>query len=144
VAFLRHVGPFATAEATFGRLLAWAGGRGLLQPGTLVLGICPDDPDVTPADKLRMDCCVTVAESFRPEGGEVGVQTVAGGDHAVVTHRGPYSRLGETYRWLYGVWLPGSGREPADAPPFEVYRNTPGETPPEDLLTDVHLPLAPR
>ena len=31
--------------------------------------------------------------------------------------------------------------EPADAPPFEVYRNEPGETPPEALLTDICVPL---
>ncbi len=143
VAFIRQVGPFALAEATFGRLLAWASGCGLLHPGTLVLGICPDDPAVTPADKLRLDCCLAVDESVRPEG-EIGVQTVAGGEHAVVTHRGPYSRLGDTYHWIYSVWLPTSGREPANTPPFEVYRNSPGETPPDDLLTDVYVPLEPR
>ncbi len=77
-------------------------------------------------------------------GGEVGVQTLEGGEYAVITHRGPYPRLGETYRWLYGVWLPTSGREPRHAPPFEVYRNSPQETAPEDLLTDIHLPLEPR
>ena len=40
--------------------------------------------------------------------------------------------------------MPASGREPGDAPPFEVYRNSPGETPADDLLTDIHVPLAPR
>jgi AraC family transcriptional regulator len=143
VAFIRHVGPFAAAEPAFQRLFIWAGRRGLFRPDTLVLGICPDDPDVTPAEKIRFDCCLTVEDLVKPEG-EVGFQEVAGGDYAVATHRGPYDRLGETYRWLYGVWLPASGREPADAPPFEVYRNTPGETPPEDLLTDVYVPLEPR
>jgi AraC family transcriptional regulator len=143
VAFIRHVGPFDKVEPTFGRLAAWAGRQGLFRPGTQMLGICLDDPDVTPADKIRFDCCIPVDDSVSPEG-EVGVQTIAGGDHAVVTHQGPYSRLGETYGWLYGVWLPTSGREPANAPPFEVYRNSPADTPAEELLTDLCLPLAPR
>jgi AraC family transcriptional regulator len=143
VVFIRHVGPFDTAEPAFQRLFSWAGRRGLFRPDTLVIGICPDDPDVTPPEKIRFDCCLTVSDSVKPEG-EVGVQAVAGGEHAVATHRGPYSRLGETYRWLYGVWLPTSGREPGDAPPFEVYRNSPGETPPEDLLTDIYVPLESR
>lgn len=143
IAFLRHVGPYTTAGPTFGRLMAWAGPRGLLGPGTLVLGVCHDDPDVTPAEKIRFDCGLTVGDRVAAEG-DIGVQTLEGGDYAVVTHRGPYSGLGETYRWLYGTWLPTSGREPRHAPPFEVYRNSPQQVAPEDLLTDVYLPLEPR
>jgi AraC family transcriptional regulator len=143
VAFVRHLGPFETVGPAFQRLFSWAGPRGLFRPDTLILGICPDDPDVTPPDKLRFDCCLTVDESVQPQG-EIGVQNVAGGEYAVATHRGPYSQLAEAYRWLYGVWLPASGRQPGDTPPFEVYRNSPGDTPPEALLTDIYLPLEPR
>jgi AraC family transcriptional regulator len=143
VAFLRHVGPFSQVGSTFQRLFAWAGQRALLGPAAQALGICHDDPDVTSADKLRYDCCVTVADSVTGEG-DVGVQTLAGGEYVVVTHRGPYEKLPETWRWLYGTWLPTSGREPADGPPFEVYRNSPADTAPEALLTDVCVPLAPR
>ncbi len=143
IAFLRHVGPYDTAGPTCRRLMAWAGPRGLLGPGTLVLGVCHDDPDVTPAEKIRFDCILTVSDRVAAEW-DIGVQTLEGGEYAVVTHRGPYSRLGETYRWLYGVWLPTSGREPRHAPPFEVYRNSPQEVAPEELVTNVYLPLEPR
>jgi AraC family transcriptional regulator len=141
VAFLRHVGPYNACGPTFGRLAAWAGPRGLLGPGAMCLGVCSDDPDVTPADKCRMDCCVTVPDDFNGDG-EVAAQTLPGGPHAVLTHRGPYEGLPESYRWLYGAWLPASGREPGNAPPFEVYRNNPQTTPPGELLTDICLPLA--
>ena len=30
---------------------------------------------------------------------------------------------------------------PADAPPFDIYRNSPAFTAPENLITDIHLPL---
>jgi AraC family transcriptional regulator len=143
VAFLRHVGPYQTVGPTFQRLAGWAGPRGLFRPGVLLLGVCHDDPDVTPADKIRYDCCITVDDQFRPEG-DFGVQTVAGGEYAVLTHRGPYETLGESYRWLYGTWLPTSGREPGHAPPFEVYLNSSGDVAPKDLLTEICVPLAPR
>src|SRR5262245_22088261 len=97
VAFLRHVGPYLDVGPTFQRLMAWAGRRGLFGPDTVVLGICLDDPEVTPPDKIRYDCCVTAGEHVRPEG-EVGVQTVEGGEYAALTHVGPYERLGEAYR----------------------------------------------
>jgi AraC family transcriptional regulator len=143
VAFLRHLGPYQSVGPTFERLAGWAGQRGLFGPNTLMLGVCHDDPDVTPPDKIRYDCCVTVDERVGGEG-EIGVQTLDGGECAVVTHRGPYATLGESYRWLYGVWLPTSGREPGNAPPFEVYCNSPRDTPPEELLTDICVPLKPR
>jgi AraC family transcriptional regulator len=141
VAFLRHVGPYPNVGETFGRLGAWAGPRGLIGPQTKMACVYHDDPEVTAPDKLRADCAITVGEEFRPEG-EVGVQTLDGGDYAVLTHRGPYEGLAEAYRWLYGTWLPASGRELRDRPPFEVYLNTPADTPPEGLVTEIHLALA--
>jgi AraC family transcriptional regulator len=141
VAFLRHVGPYDDGLGrTWDRLMAWAGPRGLLGPGTKFLGIDHDNPHVTPADKLRYDACIATDRPFAPEG-EIGVQTVPGGQYAVATHRGPYEKMHETYAQLYGDWLPRSGHEPADAPSFQLYRNSPRDTAPEDLLTDVYVPL---
>lgn len=143
VAFIRHVGPYGEAGPAFQRICGWAGRKGLFGPNTLVLGVCHDDPEVTPADKIRFDCCVSVGENVPPEG-EIGVQTIEGGPYAVVRHVGPYEKLGQTYRWLYGTWLPSSGRELRNAPAYEVYRNSPQDSPPEKLITDIHLPLEPR
>jgi AraC family transcriptional regulator len=143
VAFLRHVGPYPEVGPTFQKLAAWAGRRGLFQAGSLMIGVGYDDPAVTPADKLRFDCCVTVADQFQPDG-EVSVQTIEGGECAILTHDGPYEGLGDSYRWLYGTWLPASGREPRNAPPFEIYHNSPMNAAPEDLRTDICVPLAPR
>ncbi|MHC4093338.1 MAG: AraC family transcriptional regulator [Planctomycetota bacterium] len=143
VAFMRHVGPYDQVGATWGKLCAWAGPRGLLGPQTAMLGLCHDDPEVTPPDKIRYDACLPVGGDFEGQG-EVGVQEIAGGDYAVTTHRGPYEKLGETYARLCGQWLPGSGRELRSAPGFEIYRNSPQNTAPQDLLTEVYLPLEPR
>lgn len=140
VAFMRHVGPYAECGKTWERFLAWAGAGGLLQPGAMILGLCHDDPEVTSPDKIRYDACLTVDEDFRPEG-EVGVQEIAGGTYAVTTHFGPYDKLGETYAALCGQWAPQSGREMRSEPCFEVHLNAPENTDPEDLLTDIYLPL---
>jgi AraC family transcriptional regulator len=45
------------------------------------------------------------------------------------------------YDWLYGQWLPQSGRLPADAPCVEEYLNNPRTTAPTELLSDIYLPL---
>jgi len=140
VAFMRHVGPYAEVGATWDRLLPWLGKEGLLGGDTQCIGICHDDPEVTPPDRIRYDACVTVDERFAPAG-DIGIQTIPGGEYAVVTHFGSYSKLGETYANLLGIWLPRSGWTLRFTPCFEVYLNDPGSTEPEDLLTDIYAPL---
>jgi len=140
VAFMRHVGPYDEVGETRDRLMPLLGKEGLLGGDTHFIGICHDDPDVTPKDKIRYDACVSVDKSFQPWG-EIGVQTIWGGDYAVTTHFGSYNGLGETYTRLLGQWAPRSGRELGTNPCFEIYLNDPQSTEPEDLLTDIYAPL---
>ena len=140
VAFLRHVGPYAECGPTFQKLLAWAGGRGLLGPGTEILGLSHDDPAVTEPSKIRFDCCVRVDADFQAEG-EILSQQVEGGRYAVLRHQGPYTELLSAYQWFFGVWLSESKEELRDICPYEVYLSDPEQTPPEELLTDIYLPL---
>jgi len=140
VAFMRHVGPYSEVAALWQKFAGWAFSRGLFGKGK-VLSVTHDDPDVTPPEKLRLDACIEVDGSFQPEG-EVGVQEVRGGKYAVATHKGPYDGLAATYCALYGQWLPANNHQPAKAPCFEVYLNNPQFTKPEDLVTDVYVPIA--
>ena len=142
VAFIRHVGPYHEVGGTWEKLMMLLGKEGLLGAETQFMGICHDDPGVTPPDKVRYDACVTVDEHFQPQG-EIGVQVIAGGEHAVLTHFGPYNKLGESYARLLGQWLPRSGRTLRSTPCFDVYLNSPENTEPEDLVTDLYAPLEP-
>jgi len=143
VAFVRHVGAYDQVGAAWQRLMSLAGPLGLFGPGMLMIGICYDDPDITPQRHVRYDACIATAAPVEPQG-VIGVQELAAGECAVTTHRGPYELLSHTYGQLCGRWLPASGREPADAPAYEIYRNSPMDAAPADLVTDVHLPLKPR
>jgi AraC family transcriptional regulator len=140
VVFLRHVGPYDQVGATWGRLMAWAGRRGLLGPDMRMFGIVHDDPGITPEEKTRYDAAVAVSRPVAPEG-EFGVMELAGGSYAVATHRGPHDRLSSTYQHIYGTWLLTSGHELRDVPGFEQYINSPRDTRPEDLLTLIHIPI---
>ncbi|MBI2899119.1 MAG: GyrI-like domain-containing protein [Planctomycetes bacterium] len=140
VAFVRHGGPYSECGKAWDRLLAFVGMQGLLGADTEFIGVCYDDPEVTPRDKVRYDACVTVSEDFRPQG-DVGVQLLDGGEYAVTMHQGPYDKLGETYVRLCGRWAPTSGREIRSAPSLEFYWNDPHGTEPGDLLTEIYLPI---
>lgn len=140
VVFVRHTGPYDRVAETWTKLFAWAGPRGLAGPNVTPFGMSHDDPAVTPPDRLRYDACLVANDQTQPEG-DIGVQTVGGGSYAITTHIGPYDRLAETYARLCGEWLPGSGRELRSAPAMEFYRNSPMDTAPECLVTDIYMPL---
>jgi AraC family transcriptional regulator len=140
VAFVRHVGLYEECGPAWRKLSEWAAPKGLLGPETVPIGICHDNPEVTPPDRLRYDACITLAAALEPEG-EVGVQEIPGGDYASASFRGPYSGLKEVWRAVFEDWLPQSGRRFRDAPCFEIYLNDPRTTPPEELLTEVYVPL---
>lgn len=140
VAFVRHVGPYQECGAAWEKLLTFAAQHNLFTPETLRIGIGHDNPEVTPADKLRYDACLTVNDQFQPTD-EIGVQELPGGEYAIVTHRGPYEGLPDAYRWLFNKWLPTSGRQRRSAPCFEIYVTDPTTTPPQELVTEICLPL---
>ena len=138
----RHVGPYMAVGDTYNALFAWAGANGLQPRPSGIYGISHDDPDEVPAQDLRYDACLDLGPEAEPGEG-LTKMTIGGGEHALIVHKGPYEKLVQTYRALYGRWLPSSGREPADRPPFEHCLNHPDDTPPEELLTEVYLPLKP-
>ncbi len=140
VAFVRHVGSYQEVNVAWDRLCTPLGKDGLLGPGTQFIGICYDDPEVTPPEKVRYDACVTVDADF-VAADDIGVQTIGGGEYAVTTHIGPYELLGQTYAKLLGQWLPRSGHELRSEPSLEFYLNAPESTNPEDLITDIYAPL---
>ncbi len=140
VAYVRHVGPYQECEEAWHKLCAWAGPRGILKPGAVMIGISYDDPEVTPPEKIRYDACVTVDGPVEPEG-EVGVQTLKGGDYAMTVHQGPYEKLIETYNRIFGEWAPRSGRVVSSDPCLEVYLNDPHRTEPDRLRTEIYVPL---
>lgn len=142
VAFVRHVGPYSEVGKAWETICMYLGKEGWLGPDAQFIGVCYDNPEVTPADKIRYDACVTVGPEFQAEG-PVGVQVLAGGAYGVTTHEGPYAKLNETYARLYGQWLPQSTYDLRSEPSLEFYLNDPNSTQPEDLLTDIYTPITP-
>ena len=142
LAAIRHVGPYQAIGGAFERLMGWAFQRGLVGPGALTVGVYHDDPNVTSPDELRADAGVSVAADVQPDSSAgVSIVDVPRGEYAVGTLRGSYEQLPAAYDWLIGQWLPSSGREADDRPCLDVYRNSPMDTAPEDLVTEIYLPL---
>lgn len=141
VACVRHVGPFSGIPSAFARLWEWAGRRGIDPLRAPALGLFYDDPEVTPAERLRGDVCVVCDEVPGAASG-VSRHVVPAGLYATTLHHGPYDTLSATYLALIGRWLPGSRHEAADVPVVEVYLDAPGTVPVEAQRTEIRLLLS--
>ena len=139
MARVRHVGPYDGIGACFNRLFAWVAATDV--PYGRVFTLSHDDPDVVARENLRSDACLELhADAEAPDG--IVVETLPAGRYAVHTHKGPYELLANSYRRLFTEWLPASGEAPElDRPCMEIYRNSPADAAPDELLTDICIPL---
>jgi AraC family transcriptional regulator len=139
LAAIPHRGPYIEIGRAFQKLSATMGARGLFAQAGAMIAVYYDDP-TGPPETLRSHAGfeITGDAAIDPP---LEVVDLPATRVAVLTHTGPYTGLPAAYDQLYGVWLPASGEEPADIAPYEVYLNTPMDTAPEALVTEIHLPL---
>ena len=141
LAGLVHRGAYSELGRAFEQMAAIFAARELWPYVQETIVVITDDPNATSEDEITALAGFSVAPDFTTPD-DLQETVLSGGRHAVVTHIGPYALLGAAYDWLYGEWLPASGFLPADRPTFEVYRNSPMDTAPAELRTEIFLPLA--
>ena len=140
LAALAHKGPYLEIGNAFQKVAGIFTARNLWPQAQGMLGIYYDDPTTVAAQDLNSHAGVIVGADFEMPENLQDVQ-VPDGRMAVMHYKGPYAGLNAAYDYLFGEWLPNSGEEFRDAPSFEVYLNDPMDTAPDDLLTDICVPL---
>ncbi len=135
-----HRGDYMQIGQSFDKVMALCGIHALLPDIPQITGVYHGDPEIMPMHEQRSFAGVVADTANRlPADLESYVHT--GGRFAVLTHKGPYALLGNSYGWLYGRWLPASGESIRDCPCCEMYLNSPVGTKPDELLTEIYLPL---
>jgi len=121
VGFIRHLGPYEDVPPDhFTRLLAWSHRRADGTP--LLLGVARDAPGITPAAKIRFDCCVQVPAPFEADG-DIACQRTPAGEHAVTEYVGSWD-MGPAYRSIFERLQNDPGVEIIGLPAIEIYRTT--------------------
>lgn len=140
VAKIRHVGSYADSGKVFSTLMNWADSQNVNLLQARILGLCADDPDITPVDYLRFDACIEYQGTADIS---LGITTgyIPGGKYAVATHIGSYSTILDTYLALIGGWIPTTDYELHDEAVVEFYLDDPKVTPPEKLRTELWIRL---
>jgi AraC family transcriptional regulator len=141
VGAVHHKGPYNQIPNAFAKLGQIVHGAGVVpQADTRMLAIYHDDPDTTPADELRAEAGLTFPSTATMPAG-LEEHTVPAGRYAHTTHIGPYEQLGDVWARLMGEWIPASGERVGNSPSYEIYANTPMDTPKDKLRTEIYVPL---
>jgi AraC family transcriptional regulator len=144
------------ARQAFGELVPALQRSGLYGQAWSWLSICPDDPQGPDDPHCRYVAGVVFGYAMAngeghaapppaealPLSGSLAWQPLSAGRHAVFTHVGPYAELHRIWAAIYRDWLPASGETLRDAPPMELMLNSPQDTLPEALRTEIWVPVA--
>ncbi|MBS0453027.1 MAG: AraC family transcriptional regulator [Proteobacteria bacterium] len=149
-----HAGTMVRAAGEgFGQLLPALEAANLTQRLTHCIAAMPEEPQGPQDAHCRIWCGAVFGlrlpdaqgESQRPRMGRRPAQLHwrhwPAGRYAVFTHAGPYDGLHNLWKSIYRHWVPATGFRLRDVPGFDLYLNDPRETPPEQLRTELYLPV---
>lgn len=145
IAYIRclglHLNPQQGIEA-YQRLMQWANENALLTPATRVIGMSPDNPEVTPLEKYRYDLCLTVGEDAKPTD-DINVTTLPATSFALHHCVGDIQQVERAWHYFFKVWLPSSGYQPAPLPAMEIFLKLPEEIGWERFDLECCVPVQP-
>ena len=128
VAGFHLVGPWEqTVKKGFEQLIMWVDSKNIVPKEWVA--IYYDNPDETPAEKLRCDTVVTVPGYFTlPENSEGVILTeISGGQYAVAVARVVGDDFAKPWYQFFNSLLQDSAYEMLPKPCFEVYLNNGAE-----------------
>jgi AraC family transcriptional regulator len=139
LAAIRHVGPYNQIGRVFGQLHGIVTAASL--PHRELLAVFYDDPATTPAEQLRSDAAVIVDEGVKLPAGVVE-QRIPAGQYLTTDHHGSYEKLTESWGRFKREIAEATGQRDPRGYTFELYRNTPMDTPEDKLLTTLYMAVA--
>ncbi|MDR2886571.1 MAG: AraC family transcriptional regulator [Bacteroidales bacterium] len=141
VVYVRHTGEFNLIGNAYGKLMKWAGPRGLLKfPETKTVTLYRDDPSVTAVEKVRQDACITVGGDVKVDG-EIGKDVIPAVKCAV--GRFQIDETGFEKAWnTVCVWLTESGYQPCGNC-YELYHNSVEEDRHRRFDVEICIPVKP-
>lgn len=138
--YCRHTGEFNQIGKAFGKLMFWAGPKGLLNnPNLLTAVVFHDDPCVTPQEKNQQSACIVVEKPLKAEG-EIGHLTVNALRCAVASFEITEDEFEDSWKAIY-VWIFENGYQPADAAPYQLHYNDFQKHPERKFIVDICVPV---
>jgi AraC family transcriptional regulator len=118
VAVLEHRGSPALIGDSVRKFIDWRKQAGLPPGISATFNILYDNPAETAPENFRLDLCAATRKDVAPNGVGAAAKVIPGGRCAVLRHTSSDDGLGDSISYLYVDWLPRSGEEPRDFPPY--------------------------
>ena len=141
IAFISGKGPYSQIPEAMGKLFGWIGQKGYIPAGP-PSGVYFNSPMEVAEEELLWEIrCPVSAEtpSSEPDARGFGVKKQPSAQVATAIHKGPFHEVGRTYGAIM-AWMNENGYQIA-GPPKEIYLSDPSSTPPEELLTEIWIPV---
>lgn len=121
----------------FGKLAEWAGSKGLIGPETVFLSAYQDDPETTPPDELKLECCMNIPAGTEVEG-DIQKKALPGGKYAVM-HAELENQKEYGPAWnVLADWMKENGLDvDMSRPSYEIYLNNPEEHPEKHHIIEI-------
>jgi effector-binding domain-containing protein len=142
VATMMHKGSFEHVPRVIGKLMADITEGGHLVAGPVMI-VYVNDPNEAPEEEYLWEVWVPVARPGvfgKAENDEMGFKYLDIMFVAYMYHIGPYETVGESYNLLF-EWAQRN-KYNMIGPPVEVYWSDAAQSPQEDLVTEIWLPVA--
>jgi len=129
------------ARSAFARLMAGAQTMGVMPRVMRAIAMAPDCPRGPDDPDQRFIAGYVIDGEMPPLADGLHCETLPAGRWAVFRHVGPYTTLWQAWTSVYRDWVPRSGHTLRDAMPCEHYVNDPREVSPDQLITDLYIPI---
>ena len=108
VAYIRTLGSYGDSNRSitqaFCLIESWARKLGIWNDAPALIGLCPDNPAVTPRHVCRYDVCLPV-EAAVGEDDLVSIQTIPGGHYATLRARCQLGEILGLWKYMTTKWL---------------------------------------
>jgi AraC family transcriptional regulator len=133
--YLEHTGPYDRMGDVFARVGEYAAHKRLTGD---IVGLYFDDPTQVPAERLTARVGITVPQGTVPDSG-FGVEEIPAQEVVYAILKGPYEEIAKEYPYMM-QWAEEKGYQ-VSGPLMEIYLEAGPDVPPEQLVTEVRIPV---
>lgn len=145
VLYLEHRGNYENIKAvkeTWGMLVDYTLKKQLLTDDTIFFAEILDDNEVSETINCRYNVAIIMNESLSyPPEGLFKIKLNQAQKYVKFLHLGSHESSADTYHKIYSQWMVDVNLEFADLPILEFFLNDEDDTPVEELLTEIYIPV---
>lgn len=140
LAVIPQIGNCHLISESYGKLMRWAGPKGLLEvPNLRMLTIYHDSMKTTPPDQVRLSACL-VLDAPLPAGEGINTRTYEPGNCIVGSFQMGLQDFAAAWMHLFG-WMKAQGLSRNGQECFEVYYNDFATHPEQKCIVDLCIPV---